>query len=219
MNIKNLILVSVIISTVFTEPALAAESGNEKAKEATSVFKTFKTDIRCMLSRKETCSPEQRKRLIVTGLALLAIVVAIGGTALGVKYAVLPTLAHRKIVQQFIEQDSGHINKEAIKKFIEDFTSDPQEEEVVGRIGQDIWNILDRLTEKQDNKVRFVVQGDQLLMHALPDQYKVIHDIASALNALGIFDALGIFKEKIVPLKGYGYVYFIASLKPQNKSR
>ncbi len=116
----NNILLALICASVFSAVpvSVAAESSKKEVEKVDSAFKTFKKDIRCMLSRRQKCTAEQKRRLIRDGLGLAAAVVAITGFALGAKFVAIPAFATAKLkkvmtTMENYAQDKGLIFKQA----------------------------------------------------------------------------------------------------------
>ncbi len=89
MNKKRIILASLIVALVATEPiaiVVAAQPSREKIEEANSAFKTFKNDMRCMFSRTKKCSPEQKRRIKKQALVLISTLIVLGLSTAGRLY-------------------------------------------------------------------------------------------------------------------------------------
>ena len=116
MKSKNILLTLICACVFFTVPVSVAAVGSKKEIErADSAFKTFKKDIRCMLSRRQQCTDEQKRRLIRDGLGLIAVAAAITGLVLGAKYVGIPAYIHRLPVSKKIEKVEAYARKKGLR--------------------------------------------------------------------------------------------------------
>ncbi len=98
MKRNDILRVFICVSVFCTVPVSIAAVDSEKIQRVDSVFKTFKKDVGCLLSRRKKCTDEQKRRLIKQGLSLAALVGAVTGLVLSTKYLAMP--AYRKSVRE-----------------------------------------------------------------------------------------------------------------------
>ncbi len=81
MKIKNVILAMLIMPIGLSQSIVAVPAKSSVIKEAKAKFARFRRSIECMLKGK-SCTPKQRKKIILGALGLAATVAAITGTAI-----------------------------------------------------------------------------------------------------------------------------------------
>ncbi len=108
MKIKQILLLTLLVSIVWTDQAVSAVAGNDAVviqnqTEADSVFKQFKKDIQCL--RKGTCTKEQKIRLFKQAFGLIAFVVVAGGGIYGSKFLFRPSIDQLKRKYDRLEKE------------------------------------------------------------------------------------------------------------------